>query len=59
MLRLLAQGQSNPDIARVLVIARATAKTHVEHIIRRLGVSDRTQAVVRAIDLGLVGTGPS
>jgi DNA-binding NarL/FixJ family response regulator len=38
------------------VIARPTAKTHVEHIIRKLGVSDRTQAVVRAIDLGLVGT---
>jgi DNA-binding NarL/FixJ family response regulator len=31
----------------------------VEHVIRKLGVSDRTQAVVRAIDLGLVGTRPS
>ena len=59
VLRLLAQGQSNPDVARALVIARPTAKTHVEHIIRKLGVSDRTQAVVRAIDLGLVGTEPS
>lgn len=59
VLRLLAQGQSNPDIARTLVIARPTAKTHVERIIRKLGVSDRTQAVVRAIDLGLVGTNPS
>jgi len=58
VLRLLAQGQSNPDVARALVIARPTAKTHVEHIIRKLGVSDRTQAVVRAIDLGLVGTEP-
>jgi DNA-binding NarL/FixJ family response regulator len=58
VLCLLAQGQSNPDVARALVIARPTAKTHVEHIIRKLGVSDRTQAVVRAIDLGLVGTEP-
>ena len=59
VLGLMAQGRTNPQIARELVIARPTAKTHVEHIIRKLGVSDRTQAVVRAIDLGLVGTGPS
>ena len=40
------------------MIARPTAKTHVERVIRKLGVSDRTQAAVRAIDLGLVGTEP-
>jgi len=56
VLRLLAQGKSNPQIAQELVIARPTAKTHVERIIRKLGVSDRTQAAIRAIDLGLVGT---
>ncbi len=56
VLGLLAQGKSNPRIAQELVIARPTVKTHVERIIRKLGVSDRTQAVVRAIDLGLVGT---
>ena len=59
VLRLLAQGKSNPQIAQELVIARPTAKTHVERIIRKLGVSDRTQAAVRAIDLGLIGTEPS
>ena len=50
----LAQGESNPDIAGVLVISRATVKVHVERIIRKLGVSDRTQAVVRAIEMGVI-----
>ena len=59
VLGLMARGLTNPQIARELVIARPTAKTHVERVIRKLGVSDRTQAVVRAIDLGLVGTEPS
>ncbi len=54
ILQLLAQGKSNPQIAQELVISRATAKTHVERIIRKLGVSDRTQAALRAIELGLV-----
>ena len=56
VLGLMARGKTNPEIARELVIARPTAKTHVERVIRKLGVSDRTQAAVRAIDLGLVGT---
>ncbi len=59
VLRLLARGLSNPEIARTLVIARPTVKTHVERIIRKLRVSDRTQAAVRAIDLGLVTNNPS
>ena len=50
----LAQGKSNPQIAQELVISRATVKTHVQRIIAKLGVSDRTQAAVRAIALGLV-----
>ena len=54
VLRLLAQGKSNPQIAQELVISRLTAKTHVERIIRKLRVSDRTQAVLHAIELGLV-----
>jgi DNA-binding NarL/FixJ family response regulator len=54
VLRLLAQGKTNRDIAKGLVISRATAKVHVQHIIAKLGVSDRTQAVVRAFELGLV-----
>jgi DNA-binding NarL/FixJ family response regulator len=51
---LLTLGQSNAKIAQNLAISRATAKVHVEHIIRKLEASDRTQAVVRAIKLGLV-----
>ncbi|CAA9428837.1 MAG: Two-component transcriptional response regulator, LuxR family [uncultured Rubrobacteraceae bacterium] len=50
----LAQGKSNPQIAQELVISWATVKTHVQRIIAKLGVSDRTQAAVRAIGLGLV-----
>ena len=37
-----------------LTISRGTAKNHVEHIIQKLGVSDRTQAVVRALELGIL-----
>ncbi len=54
VLRLLAQGKTNQEIAESLFITRATAKVHVQHIIRKLEVSDRTQAVVRAFDLGIV-----
>jgi DNA-binding NarL/FixJ family response regulator len=58
VLGLLAQGKSNPQIAQELVISKATAKTHVERIIGKLGVSDRTQAALRAIELGLVTLEP-
>ncbi len=54
VLQHLASGQTNKEIAQTLVISRGTAKVHVERIIRKLGVSDRTQAAVRAIELGLV-----
>jgi DNA-binding NarL/FixJ family response regulator len=54
VLRLLAQGQTNPEIAQELEISRGTVKIHVQHIIAKLGVSDRTQAAVRAIELGLL-----
>ena len=54
VLGLLTEGKTNPGIAEELVISRATVKVHVERIIRKLGVSDRTQAVVRAIELGMV-----
>jgi DNA-binding NarL/FixJ family response regulator len=52
VLRLLSQGQTNPQIAQNLMISRGTAKIHVQHIISKLGVSDRIQAAVRAIELG-------
>jgi len=57
ILRLLAQGQTNPQIARELVVSPGTVKNHVRHIIAKLGVSDRTQAAVRAMELGLLAPG--
>lgn len=53
VLRLLATGLSNRDIASVLFVAESTVKTHVEHIIGKLGVSDRVQAAVWAARHGL------
>jgi DNA-binding NarL/FixJ family response regulator len=57
-LQLLASGQTNQEIAQTLGISKGTAKVHVERIIRKLGVSDRTQAAVRAIELGLLTPRP-
>jgi DNA-binding NarL/FixJ family response regulator len=56
VLRLLAQGKTNPEIAQQLTISVGTVKIHVEHILAKLHVSDRTQAAVRAIELGLLRT---
>jgi DNA-binding NarL/FixJ family response regulator len=53
VLRHLIKGQANREIAKNLSISLSTAKQHVQHIIAKLGVSDRTQAVVKAIELGL------
>ena len=53
VLRLLAQGQANKEIARSLHIAEKTVKTHVSHILAKLGVSDRTQAALYAVKQGL------
>ena len=57
VLQLLAQGQTNKEIAGALVVSLTTVKFHVEHIIAKLGVADRTQAAVRAIELGLLSPG--
>ena len=54
ILRLLGHGQTNPQIARELVMSPGTVKNHVRDIIAKLGVSDRTQAAVRAMELGLL-----
>lgn len=54
VLQLLAQGQTNREIAHRLMVSVSTIKIHVEHILAKLGVSDRTQAAVRAIELGLL-----
>ena len=53
VLRLVATGLSNREIAPILFIADSTVKTHVEHIIGKLGVSDRVQAAVWAARNGL------
>jgi DNA-binding NarL/FixJ family response regulator len=55
VLGALAVGKTNRQIAAELSISRATVKTHVERVISKLGVSDRTQAAVKAVRLGLVG----
>ena len=54
VLRLMMRGHSNQQIARNLLISVSTVKKHVRRIISKLGVSDRTQAAVRAVELGLV-----
>lgn len=53
VLRLLSTGLSNRDMASLLFIAESTIKTHVEHILGKLGVSDRVQAAVWAARHGL------
>jgi len=58
VLQLLAQGLTNRVIAGHLTISVGTVKIHVEHIIAKLGVSDRTRAAVRAVETGLVRSAP-
>jgi len=53
VLRLVARGQTNREIARNLLVGTTTIKKHIHQIIRKLEVSDRTHAAVRAIELGL------
>jgi DNA-binding NarL/FixJ family response regulator len=57
VLRFVALGQTNAQIGNVLGVSTSTVKTHVEHVIGKLGASDRTQAAVRAVELGLVAAG--
>jgi two-component system NarL family response regulator len=54
VLRLVAQGMSNLEIATALSISESTVKSHLNRILSKLGVSDRTQAVIIAVKRGIV-----
>jgi len=54
VLRLIAAGESNQRIARELVVTLDTVKKHVSHLLRKLGAANRTEAVTRARQVGLI-----
>jgi DNA-binding NarL/FixJ family response regulator len=57
VLTLITQGQSNGEIAETLVVSSATVKTHVAHVLAKLGVRDRAQAVIYAYEAGFATAG--
>ena len=54
VLALVAAGRSNPEIAAALHLGEATVKTHLQHVFGKLEVADRTRAVTRAMELGIL-----
>ncbi|MCL3861399.1 response regulator transcription factor [Actinotalea sp. K2] len=55
ILRLLAGGYTNREIAEAMFLAEGTVKNHISSVLAKLGVKDRTRAVLRALHLGLLG----
>lgn len=54
VLQLIAEGKTNPQISAALNVAESTVRFHISNILDKLGVSDRTQAIVQAVNQGLV-----
>jgi ATP/maltotriose-dependent transcriptional regulator MalT len=54
VLHLIAAGLSNDEIAQQLIVGMSTVKTHINHLYSKLGVTSRTQAIVRATELTLL-----
>nr|BFE79045.1 hypothetical protein GCM10020093_016460 [Planobispora longispora] len=54
VLKLIARGAANREVARALLISETTVKTHLKHVFAKLGVDNRAAAVVAAMERGLI-----